>query len=220
MPDVRARVAVLASGSVVLLAVLGLLLASPLRRVVLSTASVPLATERLRTVDPLLDPGRFAKAAAAGAPRPLDELRRALRSGGFDDGRRGGIPRLFVVARATVSERGDRSRERRGGGRDRSASGRGGAAISVEEAADDDRGDRSPYTRRNRGDDDRGDRGGGAGDFASDGGGSEVSNGGDEAGSGDGWDGSANGGSGGTGGDARGWNGGTGDDAGGSDADD
>ncbi|MBA3840315.1 MAG: hypothetical protein H0X55_08500 [Thermoleophilaceae bacterium] len=190
MIDVRTRVAVLASGAVVLVAVLTMLLGSALRWVPWPTAPLPTAVERLLTIDPLLDPGRFATTSAAEAPNPLGELRRALRTGGFDDGARGGIPRLFVATRsagAVGSDRADRSRRRRGvRGRDRDggASARPGTPISVEEAAEDDPDDSGNGRGDGGDDDDRDDDGGGS--PSGGGGGSAVSNGGDADGNGDG----------------------------------
>ena len=189
MIDVRTRVAVLASGAVVLVAVLTMLLGSALRWVPWPTAPLPTAVERLLTIDPLLGPGRFATTSAAEAPNPLGELRRALRTGGFDDGARGGIPRLFVATRsagAVGSDRADRSRRRRGvRGRDRDggASARPGTPISVEEAAEDDPDD-SGNRRGDGGDEDaRDDDDGGS---SGNGGGSAVSDGDDAGGNGNG----------------------------------
>jgi len=186
MAVVRARVAVLASGATVLLAVSAVVLGSALRWVPWPTPPLPTAVERLLTIDPLLDPGRFGATAAASARTPLGDLRRALRAGGFDDGARGGIPRLFVATRsagAARSDRADRSRRRRGGvrgrDRDRGASTRPGTPLSVEEAAEDDPDERG-NGRGDGGDDD------GGGSPSGGGGGSAVSNGGDADGNGDG----------------------------------
>jgi len=191
MAVVRARVAVLASGATVLLAVSAVVLGSALRWVPWPTPPLPTAVERLLTIDPLLDPGRFGATAAASARTPLGDLRRALRAGGFDDGARGGIPRLFVATRsagAARSDRADRSRRRRGGvrgrDRDRGASTRPGTPLSVEEAAEDDPDERGNGRGDGGDDDDRDDDGGGS--PSGGGGGSAVSNGGDADGNGDG----------------------------------
>jgi len=191
MADVRARVAVLASGAAVLLAVFAVVVGSALRWVPWPTPPLPTAVERLLTIDPLLDPGRFGTTSATAARTPLGELRRALRAGGFDDGARGGIPRLFVATRsagAAGSDRADRSGRRRRGvrsrDRDRGSPARPGTRLSVEEAAEDDRDDSGSGRGDGGDDDDRDDDGGGS--SSGGGGGSAVGNGGDADGNGDG----------------------------------